>query len=151
MSYIDEIRALVGNRPLILPGAAVVVLNAEGRVLLQRRADLDIWGLPGGFMEPGESLEQTARRELREETGLEVGDLTLIGLLSGPEFFHVYANGDQVYNVTAAYLAREPRGDLAADGIEGTAVQFFDPANLPVEGISPRLRSMLMQLAAQRT
>lgn len=99
-------------------------------------------------MEPGETLEQTARRELREETGLEVDDLSLVGLLSGPEFFHVYANGDQVYNVTATYVATNPRGELKADGIEGTAVQFFDLSDLPTDRISPALVKRLLELAA---
>ena len=55
MGYIEELRALVGSRPLILPGASVLVVDARGHILLQRRADSGLWGIPGGMMEPGES------------------------------------------------------------------------------------------------
>jgi len=67
--YIKEIRKFIGTRPLILVGATVVVLNKNKQILLQLRADTKEWGLPGGAMELAESLEQTAERELFEETG----------------------------------------------------------------------------------
>lgn len=68
MNYVKDLRELVGNRPLILPGAVAIILNDQNEVLLQHRIDGG-WGLPGGLMELGESLEETARREVKEETG----------------------------------------------------------------------------------
>jgi 8-oxo-dGTP pyrophosphatase MutT (NUDIX family) len=73
MGYIEELRKLVGNRPVILTGAKVIVFNALGQILLQYRTDTKMWGLPGGLMELGESLEETALREVQEETGLTIG------------------------------------------------------------------------------
>jgi 8-oxo-dGTP pyrophosphatase MutT (NUDIX family) len=73
MSYVQELRALIGHRLLILAGATVIVRDAAGRVLMQRRSDNGQWGLPGGALEPGESLEETGRREVWEETGVRVG------------------------------------------------------------------------------
>lgn len=72
MSYIENLRNVVGHQPLILVGTAVAVINNEGEILLQKRRD-GVWGVPGGFMELGESTEEAGRREVLEETGLEIG------------------------------------------------------------------------------
>ena len=82
MGYMEELRALVGHRRVILNGSVAVVRNGEGKILLQLRDD-GRWGLPGGLMELGESCEETARRETKEETGLDLGRLTLLGVWSG--------------------------------------------------------------------
>ena len=87
MGYIEELRALIGHRPIIMVGATVLITDFKGRLLLMRRLDNSCWGVPGGSMEPGESLEQTAQREAREETGLEIGKMSLFGIFSGPELF----------------------------------------------------------------
>src|ERR1700736_4737828 len=100
--YLQSLRAALGKRPLIVAGACVIIRDARGRVLLQRRRDDRSWDLTGGSMESGETFEQTVRREAREEIGVELGALELIELYSGPEFFHTYPNGDQVYHVGAA-------------------------------------------------
>ena len=76
--YIRELRQLVGNRPLIMTGAAVLVTDEQGRLLLLRRTDNGCWGIPGGAMEPGETLEQTALRETQEETGLILKSLQFL-------------------------------------------------------------------------
>ena len=111
MGYMEELRALVGRRCVILNGSVAVVQDAEGRVLLQHRDD-GRWGLPGGLMELGESCEDTARRETKEETGLDLGALTLLGVWSGKDCFCRARNGDEFYAVTAAYLAESWRGEL---------------------------------------
>ena len=70
MGYIMDLRAYAGHRPLIQVGAAVLVEDGEGRLLLQKRTDDHLWSFSAaGSMEPGESAEETARRELLEETG----------------------------------------------------------------------------------
>jgi 8-oxo-dGTP pyrophosphatase MutT (NUDIX family) len=96
-------------------GAGVIILNPLNRLLLLHRTDNAAWGIPGGAMEPGESLEATAIRETLEETGLAVYDLALFGAFSGPEFFYKYPNGDQVYNVTIIYLVRNYSGEPRLD------------------------------------
>src|SRR5215213_6141534 len=90
MPYVQELRAIVGQHPLILVAAGVLICNPAGELLLQRRSDDQLWGIPGGSMELGESAEETARREVWEETGLTVGELRLFGVFSGPEMRHVY-------------------------------------------------------------
>ncbi len=86
MGYIEELRKVVGSRPLNLAGVAVAVFNEQGQILLQQRRN-GIWGVPGGFVELGESTEEAGRREVFEETGIEIGTLQLISVFSGKEFF----------------------------------------------------------------
>lgn len=132
MGYIEELRALVGSRPLLLIGASVLILDDLARVLLQRRADNGLWGIVGGYSEPGESLEETARREALEETGLVLGDLRLLDVFSGPDFFYTYPNGDQVYIITVAYVAGPyPWTGIACHTHEALEVKFFSLHELP--------------------
>ncbi|MEU7530257.1 NUDIX hydrolase [Saccharothrix sp. NPDC042600] len=136
--YVADLRALVGTRPLVLPGTSVVVTDAAGRVLLLARVDTGGWGLPGGIMEPGESFEDTGRREVEEETGLVVGELSLLGVFSGPEYYYRYPNGDEVYNVTVAYLARLPHdATITVDQRENSRWRFFAPDEVPDTVITP--------------
>ncbi|MDD3244198.1 MAG: NUDIX domain-containing protein, partial [Eubacteriales bacterium] len=82
--YIMDLRQLVGHRPLLQCGASVIVENDKGEVLLQRRADNHLWGYCGGSVELYEVVEDAARRELLEETGLCARELTMLGVFSGP-------------------------------------------------------------------
>jgi 8-oxo-dGTP pyrophosphatase MutT (NUDIX family) len=133
LSYIAELRALIGTRPLIVVGASVVVLDDLGRVLLQRRTDDGTWGPIGGALEIGESLEDCARRELQEETGLRAESFEMIGVKSGAELYHRYPNGDEIYNVTVFFKALGVSGNAVADGLEGSALEFFNFSSLPKE------------------
>ncbi len=130
MNYVKELRELVGNRPLILPGAVVIILNGQNELLLQHRTDGG-WGLPGGLMELGESLEETARREVKEETGLIIGELELLGVFSGEDYFLKVANGDELYSVTAVYVTRDIQGDIEVDLTESIEVEYFQFEGLP--------------------
>ncbi|MER5276878.1 NUDIX hydrolase [Streptomyces sp. NPDC002809] len=131
MDYIRELRNRVGTRPLLLPGALVVLIDDKGRILLTRRTDTGEWSLPGGHMEPGETITDTACREVREEIGLVVEDLTLLGVFSGPEFYYRYPNGDEIYKVTLVYSAPCPPGSLALDAAEVKEAAFFPVDALP--------------------
>ncbi|WP_421383757.1 NUDIX hydrolase [Bacillus salacetis] len=132
MGYVEEIRELVGQRPLIFVGSVVVIIDDEGRVLLQQRRHPEgAWGLPGGLMELGESTEDTARREVHEETGLKLGKLDLINVYSGKEYFIVAANGDPFYVVTTAYSTSDVQGILRVDEKESIQCSYFYSEELP--------------------
>ena len=136
MGYILELRELVGKRPLFSPGAAVVAFDDQNRVLMQLRSDTQTWGFPGGSSELGDSLEDTARRELLEETGLVADRLEFITVLSGAAYQFTYPNGDQIYNVSAVFVARGFTGDLQTDE-ESLELRWFAPDQLPLELAGP--------------
>lgn len=92
VGYMRRLRSALGSEPLISVGADVVL--REGAVLLYLRRDGGYSTLPGGAMEPGESLKDTARRELMEETSLTACELRFLTVCSGPEFAHIYPNRD---------------------------------------------------------
>jgi 8-oxo-dGTP pyrophosphatase MutT (NUDIX family) len=144
MSYVQELRLLVGHRPLIIPGAAVLIIDEQNRLLLQHRKDNQQWGLIGGSMEIGESLEETARREVFEETGLELDTLDWFGLFSGPEFIYEYPNRDIVVNVVAVYTAHAFRGKLKVAEDEAHELCFFQLRELPKD-LSPPDRPVIEQ------
>jgi len=131
MGYISDLRAIVGSRPLFMVGAGVLLLDEYNRVLLQHRTDSHDWGTPGGACELGESLEQTARRELKEETGLEAGELKLLKVFSGQEYYYRYPNGDEVYNVSAMFVGRYTGLEIVPDIDETKELRFFDLDKLP--------------------
>lgn len=126
MGYIAELRQRVGNRPLLMAGAGVLLLDAHNRLLLQQRTDTGDWSTPGGALELGETLEQAAKRELKEETGLEIEQLAFFAVLSGPEYRYVYPNGDEVYNLSALFVGRYQGQPLNPNPAETKALGFFD-------------------------
>ena len=145
MNYVRELRSLIGHRPLIVAGAAVLIFDREHRLLLQHRKDNRMWGLIGGSMEIGESLEETARREVLEETGLTLDELNWFDLFSGRELIYELPHADVVVNVTAVYTSKKYRGHLQPDELEGDELRFFGLNELP-ELISPPDRPIIKVL-----
>lgn len=120
------------NFVLLQDGASAIIVNEQGQILLQSRADRDKWGLPGGCQELGETFEETIIREIKEETNLDVyeKDLELIKVVSGPSRRNNYPNGDVVINNTVLYCVRNYTGELKWN-IESKEMKFFDIDNLP--------------------
>lgn len=117
---------------LLQDGAAAIITNEKGQILLQSRADRDSWGLPGGCQELGERFQDTIIREVKEETNLAVRemDLKLIDIVSGLSRKNSYPNGDVVINNTVLYLIKNYTGELKWD-LESKEIKFFDLDNLP--------------------
>ncbi|HEY3512286.1 NUDIX domain-containing protein [Kribbella sp. NPDC051137] len=147
-SYVQRMRALVGKEPLVVAAAGVLVWDHDRRrVLLQERSDDQTWCIPGGAVEPGERLEDAARRELREETGLVAGELTLLSARSGPECFLVYPNGDQCQVISLTYRAESWSGHLELTDPETTDLRFYDPLELPA--MNSYNRALFTHLASE--
>lgn len=119
--------------PFIQTGAAVIIRNEEGKILLQERTDRNKWVLPGGCQELGENLRQTAVREAYEETGIELDSnkLILIDTLSGESRKNSYPNGDIVYNNTSLYLADITNNYKLKGDSETKRLEFFNTNDVP--------------------
>lgn len=125
----------ISHIPFIQTGAAIIIRNEEGQILLQERTDRNKWGLPGGCQDLGEDLRYTAVREAYEETGirLDPNEIELIDTLSGESRKNSYPNGDIVYNNTSLYLAEvslSNESTLKGDS-ETKRLRFFNPNEVP--------------------
>ena len=125
----------ISHIPFIQTGAAIIIRNDNGQILLQERTDRNKWGLPGGCQDLGEDLRFTAVREAYEETGIKLDpyEIKLIDTLSGESRKNSYPNGDIVYNNTSLYLAdvsMEDASNLKGD-LETKRLQFFNPDEVP--------------------
>lgn len=115
----------------------VVVLDEQDRVLLMRRTGEGTWGLPGGGVEVGETWQQAARRECREETGWDIDLHGLLGLYSDPATqTHRYPSGRAIHCVGAVFLA-SPRGRTATPDGEATELDWFPLDRLPAPLFAP--------------
>lgn len=107
----------------LVPGASVLVTDNAGRILMQRRGDSGNWSLPGGVMEIGETLEQCAVRETKEETGLDIAITGLLGIYTDPEHVIEYEDGEVRQEFAITYLGRVVGGDVSVSS-ESTEVRF---------------------------
>ena len=130
MSYISDLRELLGSRPLLTAGATIIVAK-DNKILLNLRSDTNTWGIPGGALELGETLEDTVRRELHEETGLIAKKFTLLNVFSGNDFYFEYPNGDKLYSVIALFKAEDVSGDLTINDDESIELAYFGLDEMP--------------------
>lgn len=122
MDYIKEMRELIGDRPLLLVGTSVIAIR-EDMILLQKRADIGVWGYPGGYMEIGETTEESAKREFKEETGL----------IANENRHYTYPNGHEVYCTDIVYTCSDFFQSDNGHDDEVTEVKWFPLNNLPKE------------------
>ena len=148
MGYIMDLRKKVGHAPLIMPSACVLILNPQGQLLLQKRADNHFWGYPGGALELGESFEECAKREVFEETGLQCLDLQYFTNNSGKEVHYIYPNNDEVYIAEMVFLCTKYTGVMKVQKNEAEEQRFFDLHNLP-SNISPINKKTILMLVDQ--
>lgn len=126
-------------QPITL-GSRCLVLDGE-RVLLVRHTYGSAWYLPGGAVEKGETLAEAARREVREECGLALGDLTLM---------HVYyAHAEGKHDHVAVFVARGFTGEPRAGAGEIERLEFYPLDDLPAD-TSPATRRRIEEYLSGR-
>lgn len=136
MGYIQYLRQYVGHNPILTAGCGLLVFNENQEVLMELRTDYQSWGFPGGAMELGESFEETAKRELEEETGLIIDEMKLLEVMSGKDTYREYPNGDKLYDITAIFEVRRYHGKLKIRDFESKELRWFSLKEIP-ENLSP--------------
>ena len=127
--YVHHLREIVGGGELLqIPSVSVALRDGDGRVLLARHVEGNVWLLPGGAVEPGEAPADAAVREMWEETGLLVRLTGLIGVFGGPEFIVQYRNGHRTSYVTSTFEAALDGGSVRPDSSEVLEVRFVSEA-----------------------
>ncbi len=113
-------------------GIAVIIFNEKNQVLLQKRKDVGLWGIPSGHIEIGETVSEAAIREVKEETNLDIRIRKLIGVYSDPHSqVFSYPNGQMIHFITTCFLAEIIGGELMCNAKESLKLKFFNYQHLP--------------------
>ena len=138
--FVLSLRRKVGHELLWLSTAIGVVLDGEGQVLLGRRADLGVWTLPGGIIDPAEQPADAAVREVFEETGIVAIPEVLTSVGVSPQM--TYPNGDRVQYLEYCFRCRLAGGAARVNDGELSEVAWHRLDDLPELGaITSRLLS----------
>jgi ADP-ribose pyrophosphatase YjhB (NUDIX family) len=135
--YYDDPNAPPANS--LVPGGSAIVANEAGEILLHRRADNQLWSLPGGKIEIGETLAQAIIREVHEETGLRVEPERIVGIYSDPKHVIAYSDGEVRQEFSICLACRIVGGEVRVSE-ESSAVRFFAPARIQYLDMHPSIR-----------
>ena len=145
MGYVLDMRKYVGHKGMVIAYAVMIVLNERGEVLLETREDDGFLDFPGGSIEWNEEALEAAKRELKEETGLDAVDPVLFGVYSGPLTYHRYPNGDEVSGVDVFYLCRQTVGEEKLQKEEVTGLAYYPLDAIPGK-LTPRNKKVIEDL-----
>ncbi|AKC38486.1 Putative MutT/NUDIX-like protein [Mycolicibacterium phlei] len=123
----------------VVPSASAIVTDEQGRILLIKRRDNTLWALPGGGHDIGESIEQTAIREVKEETGLNVEITGLVGIYTNPAHVVAFSDGEVRQQFSLCFATNLRGGELAIDH-ESTDIAWTEPAHIEQLNMHPSMR-----------
>jgi ADP-ribose pyrophosphatase YjhB (NUDIX family) len=123
----------------IVPSVTAIVLNTEGALLLVHKTDNNLWALPGGGVDPGESVSEAVVREVKEETGMDVEVTNLVGVYTNPRHVMAYDDGEVRQQFSLCFRTRLVGGEIKTSN-ETKEVEYVDPAGLDDLDIHPSMR-----------
>lgn len=126
----------------VVPSVTAVVVDEQGKLLLIHKTDNDLWALPGGGHDIGESITQTVLREVEEETGIQVRVTGLVGLYTDLGHVMAYDDGEVRQQFSLCFRARPIGGALRSSG-ESKQVRWVDPRDLDGLSIHPSMRTRI--------
>lgn len=141
--YLRGIRDRVGRDLVLLPSVAVLIWDQSGRLLLMQESQTMRWQTIGGMVDPDESPWDAARREAREESGVEVRLERIRAALGGPGYRVQYPNGDLCSYVSTVFDAVIVAGEPGSGDDEVHQVAWFDPAEIGALDLDPLNRHLL--------
>jgi ADP-ribose pyrophosphatase YjhB (NUDIX family) len=136
--YYDDPDAPAPNS--IVAAASAIVTNNESAILVHRRTDNDLWALPGGGMEFGESISDTVVREVREETGLRVAVKYVVAVYSDPKHVFAYTDGEVRQEFSICVACETIGGELKISD-ESKELKFVHPRDIDQLTMHPRIRA----------
>ena len=142
-SYLGQIRKLIGRRRLIITGARAVIRDDQDQILFIRRRDNGLWALPAGSQELDESILDCLKREVKEETGLNVLVASLMAIYSKIPIVTAY--GDPYHLFLVQFQVDKWSGELTTETDETIDARFFRLNELPEE-LGERYRHVLDDL-----
>lgn len=126
IDYYDSPDAPAANS--LVPSANVVVVNDDGALLMIHRTDNDNWALPGGAMDLGESIIDTAVRETKEETGIDCEVTGLVGIYTDPKHIILYTSDGEARQEFSVVFTARPTGGVPTASSESRDVEWVRPS-----------------------
>lgn len=133
----------------VVPSTTAVVTDEKDRILLVKRRDNDLWALPGGGMDLGESIVETAVREVKEETGLDVEVTGLIGVYTNPRHVMAYTDGEVRQQFSLCFTTHLIGGQLQVDS-ESTDIAWTPPQDIESVKMHPSMRLRIQHYLEHR-
>ncbi len=134
----------------IVPAASAVIVDQDGRILVHRRTDNELWSIPGGGMEIGETIAETIVREVEEETGLKVEPERLVGIYTNPRHVTAYNDGEVRQQFSICFACRIVGGQLLDRADESLEVGFFSPEQIEAMPMHPSTRLRIAHCLERR-
>ncbi len=149
LDYYNDPKAPAANS--LVPSVTAAVRDTQGRLLLIQKIDNNLWALPGGAMDLGESVADAAMREVEEETGMKVEVVGLVGLYTDPGHVMAYDDGEVRQEFSVCFHARPVGGELHEDGTETKAATWVEADQIDRLSIHPSMRRRIDDALARRT
>jgi ADP-ribose pyrophosphatase YjhB (NUDIX family) len=140
IDYIEDPHAPKANS--VVPSVVAVVQDDQGRILLIHKTDNDLWALPGGGHDIGESIAETVVREVKEETGYDVEVTGIVGTYTNPRHVMAYDDGEVRQQFSICFTARLLGGGLKTSS-ESKEVAWVAPADTEELQMHPSMRMRL--------
>ncbi|MBV8942598.1 MAG: NUDIX domain-containing protein [Chloroflexi bacterium] len=149
VEYFDDPSAPIANSLVV--AVTAIVTNDDGDLLMQKRTDNDLWGLPGGAMNIGESIGQAVTREVLEETALQIQPTGIVGIYSDPGHIIAYADGEVRQEFSICFTARIVGGQLTVGDTESTEVRFVKRSEIEQLSMGRSTRIRIQHFLERRT
>lgn len=145
--YLDDPQAPKANS--LVPSVTAIVPSERGELLLVHKTDNDLWALPGGGVDLGESVSQAVVREVKEETGADVEVTGIVGLYTNPSHVMAYDDGEVRQQFSLCFTTRLLGGELATSS-ETTEVEFVSADRVANLSIHSSMRLRIQHFLEQR-